>query len=61
MYPAEVLKFCEMDDTCCNLMKATSQQLQLTARLYQCIQKLASMIADLAMSESIQQQHLAEA
>jgi magnesium chelatase family protein len=61
MHPAEVRKFCEMDDTCRNLMKAASQQLQLSARSYHRILKLARTIADLAMSERIQPQHLAEA
>jgi magnesium chelatase family protein len=61
MHPAEVRKFCELDETGRNLMKAASQQLQLSARSYHRILKLARTIADLAGSEKILPQHLAEA
>mgnify|MGYP001050243065 FL=1 len=61
MHPAEVRKFCELDDTCRSLMKSAMSQLQLTARAYHRILKLARTIADLAGSESIAPAHLAEA
>jgi magnesium chelatase family protein len=61
MRPAEVRKFCELDDTGRSLMKTAMSQLQLSARAYHRILKLARTIADLAGSESIQPAHLAEA
>lgn len=61
MHPAEVRKYCELDETGRNLMKAASQQLQLSARSYHRILKLARTIADLAGSAAIMPQHLAEA
>jgi magnesium chelatase family protein len=61
MRPAEVRKFCDLDDTCRTLMKSATQQLQLSARAYHRILKLARTIADLAGSERIQAAHLAEA
>jgi magnesium chelatase family protein len=61
MHPAEVRKFCELDDTSRSLMKTAMSQLQLTARAYHRILKLARTIADLAGSECITPSHLAEA
>ncbi len=61
MRPAEVRKFCALDDTCQALMKAAMNQLQLSARAYHRILKLARTIADLAGSEDIVPPHLAEA
>jgi magnesium chelatase family protein len=61
MRPAEVRKFCELDDTSRSLMKSAMSQLQLSARAYHRILKLARTIADLAASDSIQPAHLAEA
>ncbi|HEX2979061.1 MAG TPA: YifB family Mg chelatase-like AAA ATPase [Anaerolineaceae bacterium] len=59
--PAEVRKFCALDDTCRGLMKTAMQQLQLSARAYHRTLKLARTIADLAGSETIGPAHLAEA
>jgi magnesium chelatase family protein len=61
MHPAEVRKFCELDDTCRSLMKTAMSQLQLSARAYHRILKLARTIADLAGCEAIGPSHLAEA
>ena len=61
MRPAEVRRFCELDDTSRTLMHSAMNQLQLSARAYHRILKLARTIADLAGSESIQPAHLAEA
>jgi magnesium chelatase family protein len=61
MSPAQVRKYCSLDDTCSALMKTAMQQLQLSARGYHRILKLARTIADLANSESIAPPHLAEA
>jgi magnesium chelatase family protein len=61
MRPAEVRQFCELDDTSRTLMRSAMHQLQLSARAYHRILKLARTIADLAGSDSIQPAHLAEA
>ncbi|MBM3180212.1 MAG: ATP-binding protein [Chloroflexi bacterium] len=45
---------------CQSLMRAAMSQLQLSARAYHCIPKLARTIADLAGSENIQSTRLAE-
>ncbi len=61
MRPAEVRKFCELDSACSALMKTAMTQLQLSARAYHRVLKLARTIADLAGSEKIAANHLAEA
>jgi magnesium chelatase family protein len=61
MRPAEVRQFCELDETSRALMRSAMNQLQLSARAYHRILKLARTIADLAGSEQIQPAHLAEA
>ena len=59
--PAEVRRFCELDETSRTLMRSAMNQLQLSARAYHRILKLARTIADLATSKHIQPAHLAEA
>jgi magnesium chelatase family protein len=61
MRPAEVRKFCALDDASRSLMKTAMSQLQLSARAYHRILKLARTIADLAGAEQIGPAHLAEA
>jgi len=61
MRPAEVRQYCALDDTCRSLMRTAMSQLQLSARAYHRILKLARTIADLAGSEAIGPAHLAEA
>ena len=61
MRPAEVRQFCELDETSRTLIRSAMSQLQLSARAYHRILKLARTIADLAGSEAIQPAHLAEA
>ena len=61
MRPAEVRQFCVLDETGQALMKTAMNQLQLSARAYHRMLKLARTIADLAGSEAIQPSHLAEA
>ena len=58
---AEVRKFCKLDESGDSLIRAAMSQLNLSARAYHRILKLARTIADLAGSESIQTTHLAEA
>ena len=61
MGPTEVREFCQVDDTGRQLLAAAMRQLNLSARAYHRILKLARTIADLAGSERIQPAHLAEA
>jgi magnesium chelatase family protein len=61
MRPAEVRKFCALDETGQSLMQTAMNQLQLSARAYHRVLKLSRTIADLAGSESIAPSHLAEA
>ena len=61
MRPAQIRKYCGLDEACQNLMKTAMRQLQLTARAYHRVLKLARTIADLAGAEEITQTHLAEA
>jgi magnesium chelatase family protein len=61
MRPAEVRKFCALNDACRALMKTATSQLQLSARAYHRVIKLARSVADLAGAEQIAPQHLAEA
>ncbi len=61
MHPAEVRKFCALDAACSALMKTAMTQLQLSARAYHRVLKLARTIADLTGSEKISPAHLAEA
>mgnify|MGYP001102328732 CR=1 FL=1 len=60
MRPAQICKYCVLDETCQLLMKTAMRQLQLTARTYHRVLKLSRTIADLAGSEGITQVHLAE-
>lgn len=57
----EVRQFCQLQPEGQSLMRAAMSQLNLSARAYHRILKLARSIADLAGSEEIQSTHLAEA
>ena len=61
MRPAEIRKFCNLDDPGRSLMKTAMAQMQLSARAYHRILKLARTIADLAGAPEILPPHLAEA
>jgi len=61
MGPDQMRRFCQLDETCANLMKQAFEALGLTARSYDRILKVARTIADLDGSENIQPQHIAEA
>ena len=54
-------QFCRVGDEGQRLMRAAMTQLNLSARAYHRILKLARTISDLAESEDIQSAHLAEA
>lgn len=57
----EVRQFCKLQDEGQSLMRAAMSQMDLSARAYHRILKLARTIADLAGSDDIQSAHLAEA
>jgi len=61
MGPAEVRQVCRLDEAGKALVRAAMQQLQMSARAFHRILKLARTIADLARSERIETAHLAEA
>ena len=61
MRVAEVRKYCQLPEEGQRLMRSAMAQLQLSARAYHRILKLARTIADLAGSEEIGPAHLAEA
>jgi predicted ATPase with chaperone activity len=61
MGPTEVREFCQTDASGEKLLKAAVQQLHLSARAYHRVLKLARTIADLAGSEMIAANHVAEA
>jgi len=61
MRPGEVRRYCRLDDAGSALMRAAMQQLQLSARAFHRVLKVARTIADLSASEHIAPAHLAEA
>ncbi|MAT44892.1 MAG: magnesium chelatase [Anaerolineaceae bacterium] len=61
MGPGEIRKFCQLDKDSEKLIRAAMRQMQLSARAYHRILKLARTIADLAGNETIVTNHLAEA
>jgi magnesium chelatase family protein len=61
MGPKEIETFCITTSAAASLIKATLHQMQLSARAYHRILKLARTIADLAESEIIDVPHIAEA
>ena len=61
MGPAEVRAHCVVDRAAEPLLKAATQRLQLSARAFHRVLKLARTIADLAGADIIQAPHVAEA
>ncbi len=61
MGPAEMDRFCALDETGSALMKSAFEALGLTARSYDRILRVARTIADLDGAETIGPMHLAEA
>ena len=57
----EIDRFCAVDETCENLLKQAINRLNLSARAYHRILKLARTIADLTGVDTISHQHIAEA
>ena len=61
MGPAEVWKFCPLEDTAKALLQAATQRLSLSARAFHRILKVSRTIADLEGAAEISVAHLAEA
>jgi magnesium chelatase family protein len=61
MHPAEIRRFCVLDESGRSLIRTAMNQMQLSARAYHRILKLARTIADLAGVQDISVTHLAEA
>ena len=61
MGPTEVRAFCNVEQSAEKLLKAAMQQLHLSARAFHRVLKLARTIADLAASDDILANHVAEA
>ena len=61
MGPAEVRAFCDVDPSGEKLLRTAMQQLQLSARAFHRVLKLSRTIADLAASDLIAVNHIAEA
>ena len=56
-----VREVCQLDAACTTLLKTAMERLQLSARAYDRILKVARTNADLSASQDIQAEHLAEA
>lgn len=61
MPPKVVEEFCRLDEKSRHLLESAMNRLQLSARAYDRILKVARTIADLADSENIRAEHVAEA
>jgi magnesium chelatase family protein len=61
MTPAEVREFCQVEESAQSLLKAAMNQLNLSARAFHRVLKLARTIADQEDSDIIKAPHLAEA
>ena len=61
MTPKLIAKYAILDETSLAMLKTAMSRLNLSARAYDRILKVARTIADLENSENIQPQHIAEA
>ena len=61
MSSKQIKEFCKLDDTSMTLLKNAMEKLDLSARAYDRIIKVARTIADLSNSENIKAVHIAEA
>lgn len=61
MGPKEIEQFCELDETSQQLIKTAMDKLNLSARAYDRILKVARTIADLEQTENLSPVHISEA
>ena len=61
MSPADLHRYCKLDEPCKELLAAAFENLGLSGRGYDRILRVARTIADLAASENITVEHIAEA
>ena len=61
MTSRQIRKFCKLNDTCVNLLKASVNELALSARAHDKVLRLSRTIADLEESETIEAPHISEA
>lgn len=59
--PGEIDAFCKMESAAETLLRAAMRKLQLSARAYHRVLKVSRTIADLAESDIIRTEHVAEA
>lgn len=59
--PKEIERYCELDETSQNLIKMAMEKLNLSARAYDRILKVARTIADLDAEDNISSIHISEA
>ena len=59
--PKQLEQFAHLNDTAQNILAIAQQRLNLSARAYHRVLRVARTIADLAQSEQIQSPHLSEA
>ena len=58
--PTQIEKYCKLDETSLAFMKQAFEKMNLSARAYHKILKMARTVADLAGEENIKLEHLAE-
>ena len=61
MSHSQIKKFCELDSAGQEMLRHAMEDLQLSARAYDRILKVARTIADLAGTEKIAPEHIGEA
>ncbi|WP_299710327.1 YifB family Mg chelatase-like AAA ATPase [uncultured Tenacibaculum sp.] len=61
MNTRQIRKFCQLDKVSMDLLKSAMERLNLSARAYDRILKVARTIADLDRSENVESSHIAEA
>ena len=61
MQTKHIRKFCVLDEVSKSLLKQAMERLNLSARAYDRILKVARTIADLEASKSIESKHISEA